>query len=247
MPEQIWRLVSVLFTALAFGLGFREHKNAGELLLFAGALAVAVVIANWYQTRSLRFGERLYDAGLPVLFLFGYFGTLAAVSAPSMKVVVAALGAGIFYLFELYLPSTHPRAVGEVTVLTTGFLFQVTLWAGNFFFLLPWWALMCAVFTFSSGLFFLMFVYRDLYRKNALFWALICALVQVEIAWAVFFWPVHFLTAAVTNFACFYILFIVSSMHFEGRLHKKGVYFQIILILIVLLMSLLSSPWSPLQ
>jgi len=133
MPIQIWRLVSIFFTAFVFGLSFREHGDLGEFALWTGALVGGVCIANWFVSKSAKLADRIYNAGLPVLYLAGYFGALAAVSAPAAKIVVAALGSSVFYLIELFLLEPHPRAVREIAVLSTAFLLQVTLWATSFF------------------------------------------------------------------------------------------------------------------
>ena len=247
MPIQIWRLVSIFFTAFVFGLSFREHGDLGEFALWTGALVGVVCIANWFVSKSAKLADRIYNAGLPVLYLAGYFGALAAVSAPAAKIVVAALGSSVFYLIELFLLEPHPRAVREIAVLSTAFLLQVTLWATSFFFVQPWWVLMSAVFFVSTGLYFLVFFSGGLPHRRAFLWALVCAFIQVEAAWAVFFWPVHFLTAAVVNFSFFYGIFVVTAMYFEGPINRRSLYFQMGLILIVLVVSLLSSPWSPIE
>src|SRR3989344_2869407 len=161
MPIQIWRLVSIFFTAFVFGLSFREHGDLGEFALWTGALVGVVCIANWFVSKSAKLADRIYNAGLPVLYLAGYFGALP--------------------------------------------------------------------------------------HRRAFLWALVCAFIQVEAAWAVFFWPVHFLTAAVVNFSFFYGIFVACSMHFEGPINRRSLYFQISLILIVLVVSLLSWPWSPIE
>jgi hypothetical protein len=150
----------------------------------------------------------------------------------------------LFYSYEYYFPKRAPRFVADVFFLAAVFLNLTLIWAANFFFTLPWWLVLLWIFVFMFLHFWLAFnTMKE--KERSIIYGLLSGLLALEIGWAVLFWPVHFLTAALMNFAAMYLIFIFSDLYFRRKLEKNKIVFQAGIILIVLILSLLTSPWQP--
>ncbi len=184
------------------------------------------------------------DKILSILFLIGYFGTLASVSTLALKLIVSVVAVILFYFFQTR-DEKSPFLFNDFFVLSAGFLLLTGIWSFSYFFSPHWWVVMILTFVL-----FFVFMHRIYSRvavlgADALLWALIAALLMAEVAWAALHLPVHFLTSAVLNFGVFYLVYQFSSLHFAGKLAKNKVYFHALLIGIVVILSLTSSPWRP--
>lgn len=247
MKNLLWRIINSVLAILIFGVAVTAYQDPKNYLLWGGILAVAVSIANLGGTKrntQARFSG--FFAILPAVYVLGLFGTIAATSALGTKMFLAIAGAVLFLFYEWDFPKKPLLSFEEIYTLSAAFLVLTALWAGSFFLHLPWWAVMLAAFVIFYLLFWQGFHKMNILKSDTILWALISALIMAEIVWAISFWPVYFLTAAAVSFAGFYLVYILSDLHFKGALSAKQVYFQIAIILVVLLFSLLSSSWQPL-
>ena len=241
-------VLSFLITAAIVVAGLRSYENL-ENFIWMSAVTVGLVAAgNLFELRKVAVdAEGFWPAVLPVLYLIGLMGTVAASSTSYVRVGVVVIGAYIFYAYQRGFPNRVPQFLEDTFSMLGTFFFLVFVWSLNFFFSLsiPGWALMLGVAT----AFFLNF--RQLFYKLGIFarrgsiYALLCALVMAQVTWAILYWPVNFLTASVTSFTLYYLIYTLGTLHFRQNLNRDKLYFQIAIILVVLLFSLISSPWRP--
>ncbi|MBI4050276.1 MAG: hypothetical protein HY398_02400 [Candidatus Doudnabacteria bacterium] len=216
------KITSGVLAAYLFSVSLWGFEDFRYYLLAAAIALAAVAFSNRKRGRQMI---------LPLLLVIGYFGSLAAISWLPGKILLGLLVAMLYYLYRL------APAADEPATLATGFLLLWFIWSWHFFFPLAWYNLLLLIF----ASFFLLYtaIFHDLLVS------LVAALAMVEVAWAEAYWPVHFLTAAVMSFAVFYAISVGSREYFSGRLTRKKLYFQAGLILIVLTLTLFSSPWLP--
>jgi hypothetical protein len=247
MRDRTWKVANILFGLLVLGIGVGPNMSPGRYGLFAfGAIAVLTVL-NVFRLRNsgkLQAGSYL-ELIPPFLFLLGLFGALAAVSAAVVKIFAAAVGAILLYFYELGYPAKHPASFRDVFILSTGFLALLSIWSVNYFFTPTWWSVLLSTAAVFVLLFWGVFLHLGKDAARSLLYALLISFLLTEITWVVLYWPVHFLTAAATVFAGFYLLYMISTLQFSGRLSRSRVYFHLVLILFVLIFSLLTSSWQP--
>lgn len=235
----------ILITAL---LGNRSGAQRLGSYYIGAALSFAVIIFSELRLLRRRTRSRADFLWLvmPGLFLLGIFGTVAATQA-GIGIFFAILASYLFYFYHRHFPSPIPLYIEQVFTLYGAFLLSIFLWSFNYFFTPAWWITTLLMF----GGFFLLFL-QAFYKMarppgEAVFDALVMALLMVEVSWAVLFWPVHFFTAAVISFAVFYLAYMLGVQYFKGRLNRRKIYFQTSLISIVVLITLISSSWQPIK
>lgn len=181
---------------------------------------------------------------LPIMFLIGMYGTLAA--GPLVGTFFAVLASYLIYYYYRFFPKTIPVFVEQTTTLFAAFLTAVFLWSLNYFFTPPWWTMVSLA---SVGFFILFWqtFYKICEPQKVALGAVVGTLIMAEIFWAMLFWPVHFFTSAVVSFAVFFLVYVLSDLYFHGRLSRRMIYFQVSLISVVVLITLVSSSWQPIN
>jgi len=76
------------------------------------------------------------------------------------------------------------------------------------------------------------------------FYFLLAALAS-EMTLGLMFWPAHFFVDAVVLFSFFYLLWLFSFSAFFGKLSRQKIYWQLILVAIVLILTLATAAWKP--
>lgn len=248
MRNLLWKIINVLFVVLVIGASLSSYQVLKDYVFWSAGLAALLTLINFFAVRQTGDPRANYVLLiLPSLYVIGLMGVAAATATLGFKIFFAAAGGLLLYFYQFYFPQPPPRFMEDLFSMVTGFLLLTAGWAVNFFFALPWWVLTTAIFLaflLVFGQAFLKLQRAALVRRRHFIWALTSSLILVESTWATFFWPVHFLTAAVMGFAVFYLLYVLAALHWEGRLTKQKIYFQTGIILLVLLFSLLSSPWT---
>ncbi len=235
----------ILFTAL---LGNRGGAQRFGSFYFGAALTAGIILVS--EARGLRRTTKnphdLLWLVMPLLFLVGIFGTVAATSV-SIGIFFAIFASYLFYFYHRHFPSPIPLYIEQTFTLYGAFLFSVFLWSLNFFFTPPWWATSLLMLAGFFPLFLQAFYKMARQMRESVQGALIASLLIVEISWTVLFWPVHFFSAAVVSFAAFYLIYMLSTQYFKGRLNRRKIYFQLSLISIVVFITLASSSWQPIK
>ena len=235
----------ILLTAL---LGNRSGAQRFGSYYFAVVISLVVILG--LELRLLRRTTRnladLLWLLLPFLYLVGIFGTVAATST-GIGLFFAIFASYLFYFYHNHFPSPIPLYIEQTFTLYGAFLLSVFLWSLNFVFTPPWWVVSLLMFAGFFPLFLQAFYKMARSAGEAGFDAFVAALLMVEISWAVLFWPVHFFTAAVVSFGAFYLLYLISMQYFKNRLNRRKIYFQVSLISIVVLITLMSSSWQPIK
>ncbi|MDB4940070.1 MAG: hypothetical protein JWO40_495 [Candidatus Doudnabacteria bacterium] len=88
------------------------------------------------------------------------------------------------------------------------------------------------------------FDYAPQSRQQKNFFAWFIAFCVLEVSWALIFLPFHFTVLAVILFNIFYVLWIITYYHLFHNLSMKKVSFHMIFSTILILLTLLSTPWK---
>ncbi len=236
MKKRFWKILNFVLAAVILAVSVGRLK----LSTFAWLAASFIFLSIFINTIV---GKRKRNV-LSILFLVGYFGTIASISSFAIKLFVAIAAAFFFYLHETY--DLKRRFLFEdFFELSSGFLLLTFVWSFSYFFSPHWWVVMILTFVFFSVFAFQMFLRWGVLAADAFLWALISALLMVEVSWTVLHLPVHFLTASVASFGVFYLLYQISLLYFTGTIAKNKIYFHAILITVAVILSLISSPWRP--
>jgi hypothetical protein len=242
MKSKLEKIIYFILALAALTLGLSQ--NLQSLLVYGAGFLFAVIIVKLIYRKLRPAGENwLRGLILTILFLSGFFGSMAAVSALPIKLFLGFFGAVILFLGQIYPTKT----LLEILILLTAFLVSLSVWAWNFFFSPSWWVILLVTF----GVFYLLFWQEGLKltagQAEVRVFPLIASLILVEVAWAILFLPLYFLTEALVSLVVFYAIFEFSKVYFMGGLTKKQVLFHSIIIGIVLGLGLVSSAWQPLR
>jgi len=238
--------LDAVWSLLIFGaglLGERELRNFSVYLIYGTVLFLGILAADFALAK--RAGRGRGELVLTGLFLFGYLGALAAASPGLIRLFIALITASVFFAYHSRPPQGLPRkSVFEVVNIITAVYLLTFLWALNFFFAAGWWLTLLLVFGFFTLLFWQAFNKLRVPRSDVWPACVLSALIMTEIAWAAIYLPVNFITGAVAVFSPFYLIFMLSSSQARKRLSRDKVYFHVGIMLVVLFLSLVSSPWT---
>lgn len=242
------KITNIAGAVLVFVASLRSYQDISDYWWWAATAIGFLSIVNFISLQRIsRDRHDLLLLLLPSLFLLGLFGTIGAISFAGTKLFVAVFAVFLLYFYQQHFPKAVPVFIEEIFTLSAAFLVFNFLWSVNFFFTPPWWGMIGLVFVFGFLLFWQAFYKIGKPGNEALLQGLLCGLLAAESAWAILFLPVHFLTASVVSFMVFYVIYVLSSFYFAGRLTSKKIYFQLGLVALLLVLSLVSSPWQPIR
>ncbi len=81
-------------------------------------------------------------------------------------------------------------------------------------------------------------------KKIALFFSSILAFIMGEVIWGLSFWPFGYLITGMTAVIIFFLFWSVVRRFIMGRLTKKFVTANIVMMLILIILMILTSPWD---
>ena len=239
-------LVDLFLSLPLFAVSLLGTGREGDFGFYVGFvlayLALQLGINNWIVKREN--GARLLLV-LPFLFALGFLGLQAAISSPVIKVILGIASAVGFYFYQSNFPKQKHHFLEDVFNVVALFVVLAFLWSLNFFFAFSWWLLLILIFVTTALLFWQAFYKMGIGGLELRLITILSAISVVEISWATLYLPVYFITAAVIGFSGAYLIYMLSHFYFRKGLTKDKIYFQVGMIVIVLLLSLLSSPWSP--
>lgn len=234
------KIANTVLAVLIIYVGAGNYTSFGSLLWYVLPLLALAVLVDLYAIKKANLPRKYgFLVFVPGLFLVGLFGTLSGISPMAVKLFIVTIAGAWFYLYQIYFPNSLPSFLEEVTVLATAFLNFNLIWSLNFFFSPPGFVIMLMMFAVAVILFWLVFRHDH----PVLPW--IYGLIILEMTWVLLFWPLHYLNMAVVSFSGFYGLYMLSRHYFENRLTRDKVYFHLALITVMLILSLISSPWNP--
>lgn len=245
MVERTWKTLSLVLSLAVLAVGTWNFSRVMSYAYTTIGVIALVGLANFFILREqLRARADYLFLVLPIFFLLGLFGTIPAIASEWLVWPAALLAALLFLGYERKLTQIKvPHWLEETFSLAAGFLVFAALWGWHYYFTPPWMNFILLIIA-AFFVFFWQSIYKQLgSSKNILVLSLISALVLMEIAWALLFWPVHFLTAAAASFAAFYLIYILSGYYFGGHLTRRRLVFQLIVVLFLVGFSLISSPW----
>lgn len=227
LPKQkIWKVIEGIYGAGLLAAGIHRFADLKSWGLVAGGLVFLIGLEGLVKERKLNLTAIFYVAGL--------LGSYAVISAGWARVFVAIAGSTLFVLQRL-----RGAAVKDVFLLTGSFWLLYFAWAANFYFSPPWWLMLGAAAAVMTAYLW------DIVKDPAV--SIAGGLMMAEVFWVLLFWPADFLTSTVAAFAVFYLFYLFYALHLAGLLNRQRVYFHATVIAIVLVLTLLSSPWQPLN
>lgn len=226
--------LAIVFFLLLFG-------SRGHLYLLAGALVVMIFATMAINFKRLNFTWP--HLLLPEIYLIGVTGLFSLIPGSTLRIIFLICAAAVFYLLEIKL-GRESHFLQNIYLLSV-IAWYVSLFGFQFYFHLPAVVIVAAVFI-STYLFGLQgFAGFSLPAKK--YFYLILALICAEVAWGLSFWPTHFFINAVVSFSVYYLLWLFAFSAFFGKLSRQKIYWQIILIVILLILSLTTTAWRPLK
>lgn len=243
MPQKYWKILNIAITAGAIYAAARPYERIAPFVWYALIPLGLSAAANFIFLK--RTGASFWHLVPPLFFLVGFFAASAAVSWPAAKIFLSAVAGLLFFAYENHFPQKHSIFLEELFVLATGFLILLGITGINFYFNLDWWISSALVFVLFFFIFSQQFYKMKRGDRREPLYAAAGSLIVFEFFWIALFWPVHFLTLAVTVFAVFYMIYMISNLTFAGHLTRRKVYFHAFFMLALVLSGLLSSAWQP--
>lgn len=232
-------------------------------VLFFGILESSVFFPEWYiftliallmllvsiRTLILRGSSR----GNVLLFFFGIFSwTLLLFIDDTLKQHVFSVIAGCFLFWMLW--GYHRWQEGPLVGMTKSILSAITIASAFLFFSVltgtlinysvPVWAFMGLM---GFGSYLLMHQYlSSIIRGNPhiKMYSVAVGIFFVELGWIIQFWPFGYLTTGVILLILYYVLWDVLSSYTEGVFTRSRAWADVSVLIVLVLMVLLTTPWT---
>jgi hypothetical protein len=237
MFNRISSLVLAIAMFMVLGGSVRTDNDFYIFLASLAVLLVAVTIIN-----IKRLGFSWPHILLPIIYIVGVGCIFIMITDPRLRSVFLFFSSTVLYVLETQLGR-------ESHFLQNVYLFSVFAWFLGLFAVIFYlnigtaWSV-AAAFLASYLLIVQGFAGFSLPAKK--YFNFLIALACAQATWGLLFWPTHYLVNAVVLFSVFYLLWIFSFSAFFGKLSVKKIYWQLVLVFIVLLVTLTTAAWEPL-
>ncbi len=239
-----WKIFnSLIAIAVAFVAGFSVPVNLESYTWMVAGSIGGFLVLNLFSGKILQRSLPIPARILPIFFLLGLFGAMAAISQNWIRFLVGVGGAIWLYAFQI----REDQHSSESFSLVTAFLLLLSVWSVNFFFSPPWWAMIMALSLSPVIVLWLALSDYPLTRAEKSIWSLVVFIILAEVSWTILLLPLHYFSTAVASFSIFYLLFIFSFLYFTERITRKRILFHSVLAGALVLASFLSSPFTPLR
>lgn len=225
-------LASLLFLALFNAASDLNTVLASGLVLIVTTFAFNLKRLGWSWPHLL----------LPVLFLVAVNAIFVLLPHPTFRLIFLIISTVLFYFLENQLGGMS-HFLQNIYLLSVFAIF-LGLFAVQFYFHLNVGWLVIFIFVASFLLIVQGFAGFSLPAKK--YFSFLVALIISEVAWGVSLWPTHFLVNAVVVFCAFYLLWFFAFSAFFGKLSAKKIYWQLVLVGLVLALTLGTAAWKPL-
>ncbi len=234
------RISSLILAIAMFMVFLGSVQSVNDFYIFITSLVLLLIGVTIINIKRLGFSWP--HILLPVIYVVGAGSIFAVITNPNLRSIFLFFAALILYLMEVQLGR-------ESHFLQNVYLFSVFAWflglfAVIFYLDIPtFWAVL-AGFVCSYILIIQGFAGFSLPAKK--YFNFLVALVSAQVVWGLLFWPTHYLVNAVVMFCLFYLLWIFSFSAFFGKLSVKKIYWQVVLVVLVLIVTLATAAWQPL-
>ena len=211
--------------------------------LFASATSVVVLIFASLAINYKRLNFTWPHLMLPVIYLLAVGSVYTIISDSTIRTIFLVIASMSFYVLEVKL-GKESHFLQNIYLLSVFGIF-LALFALQFYFNLPVWVTIPAAYIITYLLTIQGFAGFSLPSKK--YFHILTAMVVAEVTWALSFWPSHYFVNAVVLFCFFYVLWLFSFSAFFGKLTKQKVYWQLTLVAIVLILTLTTAAWKPIQ
>lgn len=233
--------ISSLVLAIAMFMVFLGSvRSVNDFYIFLASLSVLLVVVTIINIKRLGFSWP--HILLPVIYIVGVGSIFVVITSPTIRSVFLFFASVVLYWVEANLGR-------ESHFLQNVYLFSVFSWflglfAVDFYLHIPTGWTVLAGFLISYLLIVQGFAGFSLPAKK--YFNFLIALTCAQGVWGLMFWPTHYLVNGVVLFCLFYLLWIFSFSAFFGKLSVKKIYWQLTLVLFVLLVTLATASWEPL-
>lgn len=233
--------LSSLVLALAMFMVFLGSVR-GDNGFYIFLASVAVLVAAVTAINIKRVGFSWPHLLLPVIYIVGAASIFMVMTNETTRLVYLLAASAVLYLVESQLGR-------ESHFLQNVYLFSVFSWflglfAINFYLDLATMWTIAAGFGAAYLLIAQGFAGFSLPAKK--YFNFLIALVCAQAVWGLLYWPTHYMVNAVVLFCVFYLLWIFSFSAFFGKLSLKKIYWQVVMVGFVLLVTLTTAAWQPL-
>jgi hypothetical protein len=234
------KISSLVLAVAMFMVFLGSVRSVNDFYIFLASLAVLLVVVTIINIKRLGFSWP--HILLPVIYIIGVGCIFVVITSPTLRTVFLVAASAVLYGVETHLGR-------ESHFLQNAYLFSVFSWflglfAVKFYLHLPTAWTVLAAFGISYLLIIQGFAGFSLPAKK--YFNFLIALVCAQVAWGLLFWPTHYLVNGVVLFSVFYLLWIFSFSAFFGKLSVKKIYWQLTLVIFVLLVTLATAAWEPL-
>jgi hypothetical protein len=217
-------------------LGSQSH-------LYVFGISLAVLMLATFAINYKRLNFTWPHLLLPVIYLLGLGSIFIIIPLSALRIIFLILASVVFYFLEIKL-GRESHFLQNIYLLSV-FALYLGLFAFQYYFKLAffWFIPICFALTY----FFTIQGFAGFSLPAKKYFYILIATVCSEAATGLIIWPTHYFVDAVVLFCIFYALWIFSFSAFFGKLTRQKVYWQLILVSMVLLITLSTAAWRPIR
>lgn len=201
-----------------------------------------LTLYNWrylLATSELDWWQLARIAGL----VTAWFGLLFIIPAGFAKAVFLVLSIILVFFFETLIANKGQQLAWNSFLVSLAAIF-LTIFGFNFYFPLSGLVYLSAIFI--SVLLLVRASIENVPHSSQIKWVcgLVLGLFAAQLFWALQFLPLHFSVLAVMEFTALYLVWAIYYHYLYQTLTAKQLQFNVILVVVLNLLILLSSPWT---
>lgn len=206
------------------------------------AFLAALIFYNWRYLLSQSDFSWWLIIRLPV-FLLIWFGLLFIVPSGLGRSVFLMISVPVIFFFETLFANKGQQLAWNLFLLSSASLL-LTLYGFNFYF--PFNGLIYLALVFAGILLLVRISLENVPHDSRVKWlsGLVLGLFSAELFWALQFLPLHFSVLAVMSFNLLYLLWAIYYHYLYRTLTPRQIQFNALLVAVLTLIILFSSPWT---
>ncbi|OGE82095.1 MAG: hypothetical protein A3B10_00640 [Candidatus Doudnabacteria bacterium RIFCSPLOWO2_01_FULL_44_21] len=232
------KISSLALAILLFLVLWGTQSHFYIFLAAVGGLILATIAIN-YRRLNFTWPHLM----LPIIYLIGVAVVFAVVGSGTVRLIFLIFAALAFYVLEFKL-GKESHFLQNIFLLST-FGWFLGIFALEFYLRLP--TIFLAILVFVITYLFAVQGFAGFTLPSKKYFYLLLALVCAEAAWGIMLWPTFYFVNAVVLFCIFYLIWLFAFSAFFGKLTKAKMYWQVILVVIVLTAVLSTAAWKPLR
>lgn len=240
------RLPALILCAVFFAVLWPTSPSLELRVLMVAALAmITFTVYFWLNRLDIRQPRDVTFLLLPVFWIAASAVAVWLQGEMVFRFLILIIALTLFLRLQLQLRSRGTTLFMDNLFFVSAIGIYLGIWAVDFFLSPGWWIIMGSVFISSLLFFWVGFFYTPAGTAENLLYSSVLALMLTEIAWAMLFWPLHYITVTGVFAGIYYLMWELTRAHLRGSLTRQKIWFHASFVILMDVLILVTALWLP--